>query len=167
MQGAPKATPPSSLAWINRASSATDASEEITGMVIEFPSFHPRRAKTSRLRSAYLASFAVFGYRYAARLATVRRQIADPRSEHIRNFHVGLGASDRPSFMLYSGKADEIGDCLVAAFGVHGVVLPPPSNLPDGEFWATLTAHASEGLRFQFSGSAIGWPREPLHLLDD
>jgi hypothetical protein len=46
-----------------------------------------RHARVSWLRSAYLPTFAVFGYRYVFQppLAVVRRQIAEPEIDHIRH----------------------------------------------------------------------------------
>ena len=100
--------------------------------------FRERHANLSFLRAAYLALFAVAGYRYIFRpeLAIVRRQIAEPDIEHIPTFMITL-PHDPPwtERRLVRVKAPEDLQCWAVMIGRYAVFLPLPG---DPGFYARL-----------------------------
>ena len=165
--GAPQASEPGALRRITDHYEAASLEPTDFEFHIEFGEHHPRRAQVSHLRAGYLAAFAKFGYRYAARLALVRQQIAFPGNDLISNFHVGVAQELIVGSHLFLGEAQGVGPCIVATMGSNSVVLPPPLSVEDGDFWRAVAEHAATGAAFQFRGDSLGWPQQPQYLLDE
>ena len=121
-----------------------------------------RLARASWLKSAYLALFALFGYRYALNpaLAAVRRQIQDPLAEHIPHFLVLL-PGDRP---FSECRAFLIRDTVLplswgVQLGPYLVFLPGDDS---GELYARIAHLRSQNASFNFVSTDAVWPTQPL-----
>jgi len=122
----------------------------------------PRRANVAWLRHAYLALFAVAGYRYIFQpgLGIVRKQIQEPDTEHIPVFLATLPGehpwSERRIGLI---REPESLRSWAVQYGRYVAFLPKPG---DTEFYARMAedAHAREQVRL--TGEAIAWPTEPL-----
>lgn len=123
-----------------------------------------RRAQISRLRAAYLASFAMLGYKYIKSLNHVRFQVANPDKPVISNFHIDTG-SESPWNILV-GEIHGIGRCFVVQLGRDSILLPPESLEDDGEFWRMTARVGASGTPFDFSGGALHWPAKPEYFFD-
>ena len=127
----------------------------------------PRRARVSWLRHAYLALFAVAGYRYIFQpgLGIVRRQIKEPDVEHIPLFLAAL-PEHRPwteKCIIHVHEPEWL-RCWAVQFGSYLVFLPRPG---DGEFYSRIAQQARlSGHGTDFSGDLVDWPTEPLFGLD-
>lgn len=125
--------------------------------------YHIRRAKVGDLRTAYLAAFASFGYRYAfhSRLNCVREQILAPDSTTIRSWSIGLNTTTLPMQRLAVLRNPP---AVVVQNGQVGVFLPW-INGPD-DFYAHLDALYTPNERLNLSGRAIDWPKGLEMTLD-
>jgi hypothetical protein len=131
---------------------------------------NPRRAGMGWLRSAYLAAFAVYGYRYALQPAfgPLRAAIADPDGRGLDPVILQSpddGALD-PLIAEVTAPASLAG-CRAVVFGPR-LVLLPPWGAPE-DWFATLrervTMERAENLALV---SVIGrrFPEQPMHLTD-
>jgi hypothetical protein len=122
-----------------------------------------RRARVSWLRSAYLALFAVLGYRYVfqAALAVVRRQILDPETDHIPTFLCVLPTnppwSERRIVLV---REPEWQQCWTVQFGRYIVFLPLEGD--DGLYERIATARSTGAEQACVSGTAFEWPDRPF-----
>lgn len=131
----------------------------------------------SLLRSAYLAAFAFFGYRYALheRLDIVREQIREPSVLRVPKSAVSLMAQSSvatpdPVIALLSSPIDALAVLFppnVAHASAVTVILPWLSG-PD-DFYAALSATYEESTgrrKMDFSANLLGWPTGPALTLD-
>jgi hypothetical protein len=130
----------------------------------------PKRAAIGWLRSAYLAAFAVYGYRY----------ILQPAFEDVR---VALGGEVRGPFTpiilripddgpltpaVWQVISPEMVDgCRAVTFGPR-LVLLPPWDAPE-DWWTAVARQLDEIKPSQLRmrpALSLRFPREPMHLLD-
>lgn len=124
--------------------------------------YDPRLAKVAELKSAFLAAFAAFGYRYAFSrvLLPVRQQIMEPDQEVLTDpWTVALGIDDE--FMLVLVPEP---DCLVVKLGTSGVVLPWVTS-PE-EVLRGVKARSGEDGVMQVMGTRVEWPTKLELVLD-
>jgi hypothetical protein len=133
-------------------------------------SFSPRirvdqaRASVSWIRAAYLAAFAVFGWRYALRpvFDPLRAQLKAGRAATLPDLHYEEPAADRQRREIL--VCDEPGQtrCIVVAMGPHVVFLPP---LAGGLSLVDVATAVKQG-DGAFTGIAAPWPDSPRYELD-
>ena len=131
-------------------------------------SYKHQEALLSLLRSAYLASFAAFGYRYVFHSGlrdSVRRRLLNPNEEHPRIFSMTRpGERDSAPFMMIVEQPPEL-CALLVSFGRYVVFLPwPADNVVIYDYLAEQPT--GELQHVQFKGTLLEWPRSPMHLLD-
>ncbi|GGN38546.1 hypothetical protein FHR83_005518 [Actinoplanes campanulatus] len=124
-------------------------------------------AAWSWIRAAYLAAFAVLGYRYVllAVLAPLRTRLADPQPVPAPKLLIPTGRPqlDRPLMMLVEQPAAL--PCLMVDFGHAWVFLPGwrnPQTITGIEQALQGMIDAGDRVR----GRLIPWPEEPLYRLD-
>lgn len=122
-------------------------------------------AKVADLRSAYLAAFAQYGYRYAFHpaLDVVREQIAEPQSEIISDFWSAWEAVEGHPMVL---KAHQPTDCIVGFFARSLVFLPWPSAASPDDLYQWLAEHLQQGQTIKIDGSSCFWPERMMLTLD-
>lgn len=102
--GVPEATPPLEHGRLveEMDAAARETANPGFGMTIAFEPFSRQRARTSWLRSAYLAFFAALGYRFILRpeLEAVRRAITSPDQLLIERFRIIAPRPAGPAFAL-------------------------------------------------------------------
>jgi HNH endonuclease len=132
-------------------------------------SYVPDRAAVSWVRSAYLAAFALLGWKY------ILQPSLDPVREQLRNPSAGM----LPPLSLYAPEGDpgrreiwvvrepaEYQSLLVVA-GRHSVFLPLPDDSRSiAELASGLGAPAGGPVTYAFSGAVFPWPSGPEHRLD-
>jgi hypothetical protein len=129
----------------------------------------PIRAGIGWMRSAYLAAFAVYGYRYVLQPAfePLRAAFADPHGE----FEPAIlrSPSDEALDPLIAEIIDprSLAGCLAVVFGPRVIVLPP-WNAPEswfGELAERLSGEVLDSLELR---TVIGrrFPERPMHLTD-
>lgn len=129
-----------------------------------------RQARLSWVRSAYLAAFAAFGWRYAllSQLETLRAQLADPETELLPPLAMidDTASLDRRQVLIVREPAEL--RSLAVVIGRHTVFLPSPENPQPFEATATAlaTLSATPVPRPQLVGKEIPWPTEPRYALD-
>jgi hypothetical protein len=131
---------------------------------------NPRRAGLGWLRSAYLAAFAVYGYRYALQPAfgPLRAAIADPGGgffDPVILRSPDEGALD-PLIVEVTAPAS-LGGCRAVLFGPR-LVLLPPWRAPE-DWFATLRERVTvESAKSLTVVSLIGrrFPEYPMYLTD-
>lgn len=121
-----------------------------------------RLVKVGELRSAFLAAFALFGYRYAFHpyLDSVRHQILHPNEKVIEYWNVGLkqDAEQRAIALIREPRA------VLVQLGSRGVLLPPLDGPAD--FYEQLRPNYESGQRTDLTGQLFGWPETLLMHLD-
>lgn len=124
------------------------------------------RANAAWLRHAYLALFAVAGYRYIFQpgLGIVRKQIKEPDADHIPTFLAALPGehpwSQRRILMV---REPEWLQSWAVQIGRYVVFLPRPG---DTSFYARLAEDGKIANRRQFNCDVFDWPTEPSFGLD-
>ena len=123
-----------------------------------------RLSKVGDLKTAYLAAFAKFGYRYAAdlRLAAVRQQIRQPKAQILPPWWI------RPNTDGEGFPTLVVLDSPTTALAVHLrtgiVVLPWLGTVPDP--YPQLHAATDADGNVQMSGTIVPWPSGMEMLLD-
>lgn len=140
-----------------------EAAAEQSSFSISFAkdSYRPRRANVAWLRHAYLALFAVAGYRYIFRrgLGIVRKQIQEPDTEHIPVFLAALpGQYPWSERQLVFIREPEPLRSWAVQFGRYVAFLP---RAGDAEFYTRLAEDAYARDQVGLTGEAIAWPSEP------
>ncbi len=124
-----------------------------------------KRAKVSWLKSAYLAVFALLGYRYAMHqfLGPVRHQIQHPEEEHLASFSTRLAVplpfSECRVFRI--ARPD-----LPACWGV--LMGPILVFLPHGDpnaLYSRLAELKAQRASFEFKAENCIWPTAPMFAL--
>lgn len=139
---------------------------EMFGLSVTLADPNGRLAKVSWLKSAYLAVFAMFGYRYALHsfLAPVRRQIQHPQEEHLTAFAFRLlKPVPFSQCRVFRVARPELPAC-------WGVLMGPVLVfLPDGEpdrLYQRLAELKAAGAEFDdFTAEQCLWPLEPRFAL--
>ncbi len=130
-------------------------------------SFHADRhaahhARVSWLRSAYLAMFAVLGYRYIFQpgLAIVRRQIREPETEHIPTFLCVL-PGDHPwsERRIIKVLEPEWQQCWAVQMGRYMAFLPKPADTALYDRIATARREGAD--QAIVHGDTFDWPERP------
>ena len=139
--------------------------------------YNHRSALVSYLRAAYLAAFAVWGYKYIFHpklKATVREYLLHPESETLRIFSMTRPDDDKVTrWMMLVEEPVELQSFMVS-FGRHAVFLPwPPSNIGLYDYLMTKNTNKLSSLKihgkrlfWDWEGQRITWPRQPIHALD-
>ena len=100
-----------------------------------FPPVNVSRARSSLIRAAYLAAFAVFGWPYILNrnAETLRASLKDPTLNSALLFiNVNATASnDTRAFLIVTDPADLA--CVAVTIGKRTVMLPSPFKLVNGE----------------------------------
>jgi hypothetical protein len=140
--------------------------------------FGARTISISLLRSAYLAAFSWFGYRYALhpRLDVVRQQIRKPATPVVPPAAVGIVTRDDmsdPEPVIAAMKAPFEG--LIVYLPANTVNIPAPVSVilpwlqgPE-PFYAALSKRfttTTAGRALDFSAIMLGWPIGPVFDLD-
>jgi hypothetical protein len=120
-------------------------------------------ARTSWLRTAYLAAFSCMGYRYvfSPALERVRQQIREPEAEHIRVFMITTPGEHNwaERTLLTVREPEAFRNCVCARVGRHIVFLPAPWDM---EFYDRLAESHDRGENgIQLKGQSYEWPYEP------
>lgn len=126
--------------------------------------YHQHAAKVADLRAAYLAAFALLGYRYAfhPQLAIVREQIASPKDKIIDEFWSGWQADSRyPALMLTETPTH----CLVTLFERSLVFLPWPFGHGPDNLYQWIAENLQQGQPIKMKNPAY-WPEQMTMGLD-
>lgn len=127
--------------------------------------FKQRRSQLSDLRTAYLATFAMFGYRYIFRpeLKQVRDQLHHPEQELLpKTFQTYLGWNTGRERSIWIIR-DPV-PLLYVQIDRSAIVLP--SFEVPGEPWTKLTENLSNENQVTLRGQPEGWPIGPRFKLD-
>ena len=125
-----------------------------------------RRASVSWLRAAYLAAFAVLGYRYAFRteLDLVRKQIRQPDTPLINAFYQKVPADTADGWAIVLLSAPRWARGVAAQMGEHLVLLPYLDDA--GTYYERLVSESEDGMTVNFAGKAFPWPKRAEFRLD-
>jgi hypothetical protein len=122
----------------------------------------PTYARICWLRAAYLALFAVMGYRYALLpgLEIVRRQIRDPDNEHIRTFLIEVpGEHPWTDRRIVQVTSPDWLRCWGVQMGRYLALLPQGGDV--GLYERISQHRATETESGAMTGTPLGWPRHP------
>jgi hypothetical protein len=127
----------------------------------------PARAGISWMRSAYLAAFAVFGWRYALRpvFNALRDQLKAGKEADVPDlYRYHADADSQRREIIVAGEHPDC-PCLVVAMGQHIVFLPTIGRtIPLTDLAAALKV--AEGNGGTFTGLVAPWPTSPRYELD-
>lgn len=125
--------------------------------------YHRRRALVGELRSAFLAAFAMLGYRYAfhPRLVHVRQQIMQPDEKIIDGWNMAV-TTGQPRHMIALLNDPQ---AFVVQMGMRAVLLPAVEGGPE-DLYAHVKARYRESEPINFSGAPGGWPSSLEMRLD-
>jgi hypothetical protein len=120
-----------------------------------------QRARVGWLRSAYLATFAVFGYTHALgrALNAVREQIVAPEKPIIDNYHFIKPDARMEDRAIVIIKSPEGLAGMAVQIGWHLVFLPRRGA---DDFYAHLSATRPS----EVTGDAIDWPKRAMYVAD-
>ncbi|MGZ5118889.1 MAG: HNH endonuclease [Burkholderiales bacterium] len=107
----------------------TDGGEGRTINVTIWGGYRQREADVGYLKTAYLAAFSKFGYRWilTAEMEPIRQQVRSPREVIINNFRIGIKDVASDIFDgLYLMRTPVV--ALLVRVGTYGVFLPWPGN---------------------------------------
>lgn len=131
-----------------------------------YEGIHYRRALVGWLRAAYLASFAVLGYRYILKpdLGVVRTQLTDSDSESLTVFSVTVSSAPRSERRIVLVERPAWLRSLAVQMGRHVVFLPGMTPTPD--LYDRLAQRGGQTAELQMSGKLVPWPVKPELALD-
>ncbi|MDO9309079.1 MAG: HNH endonuclease [Deltaproteobacteria bacterium] len=131
--------------------------------VVSRARYHGRMAQVGDLKTAFLAAFAAFGYRYALdpRLELVRSQILHPCEHIIDGWSVALNLPEDRQYML---MITESVTGVVVKLDKVGVILPWLESRSD--FYGELARTYSPNERLQLNGKIVTWPTRLEMALD-
>lgn len=119
--------------------------------------FHLVAARVAYLKSAYLAAFAMLGYRYILRpsLEPVREQIRRPKVRTLDGYmSVMKDGLDRSPLII---RLDRPFEAVVVQVFDRLVFLPPPNDEPS--FYDSVREHMRQpDVATRLSGIELGWP---------
>jgi hypothetical protein len=131
--------------------------------------YFPDRARVSWVRTAYLAAFALLGWRYVIRrtLSPIREQLANPSDVTLPVLSVYDPNGDIKRRELWiAGQADGC-QVLLVIIGQNIIFLPSwDDSRTLGELADSLGSESEGPIRPEFFGRMLPWPSRPLHLLD-
>ncbi len=132
---------------------------------LSFPATDRRKTRVARLKSAYLAAFAKFGFRYAfdKRLSAIRQQLVTPHTEVVEfpEFSPPDPDLSRDAILIATKPLS----ALLVMIAGHAVVLPwLEESWSDVELYRRLAEVPSKGVTF--SGAVISWPEKCELTLD-
>lgn len=141
------------------------ASDDATGHEFRVHSrvrYDPRLAQVAELKAAFLAAFAVFGYRYALSpaLIKVRKQIWAP-TDHVLDAVWTMDLDTEREFLVLLSSDPE---CLAVKMRRSWVVLPWVTS-PES-FYDELPGIGGEGGTVRLTGTPVPWPTGLQLLLD-
>jgi hypothetical protein len=124
---------------------------------IEFPAFCPERARSSWLRSTYLAFFAALGYRFIFRpeLDVVRARIREPEANQPKTFRLITVESFEPTLLRI--KTPEALRSYTMLHSRNAIFLP---RYNDHELYTRLEQSGSERLTATISTIQYPWPKD-------
>lgn len=139
--------------------------------------YRRQSALVSYLRTAYLAAFAVWGYRYVFHKEverTVRQHLLRPDESILRVFSMTRPHDDKNIRCMMLVKEPKELQSFMVSFGRHSVFLPwPPSKISIYDYLSTQKTNEWQSLKlkgtlltFRRRGQEVLWPQEPLHRLD-
>ena len=131
----------------------------------------PDMVELSWIRSAYLAAFAEFGWKWALNpaLQPIRDQLQDPTSPILPQIYLNLPELPGENrLILVIDEPSRLRGAIVAQWGPNLVFLPGVGSLRSIEQLSEAldlpTKRAQ--VKFSLSGGQCEWPREPIHLAD-
>jgi HNH endonuclease len=130
---------------------------------------HPDRARVSWIRTAYLAAFALFGWKYILQpaLQPIREQLMNPSTITLPLLSMYDPNGDPGRHEIWAIKQPTEHRSLLVIYGQQGVFLPIPNDPRSlDELARSLGAHTGELVRYAFTGDIFPWPSRPEHLLD-
>jgi len=131
--------------------------------------YFPDRARISWIRTAYLAAFALFGWKYVLQpvLQPVRDQLMNPADVTLPLLSTYSPDGDLGRHELWIIKQPAEHQSLLTISGRHGVFLPLPDDPRSLEELArSLGARTGDPVHYAFKGDMFPWPSRPEHLLD-
>lgn len=131
---------------------------------LSFPALthNVRRANASWLRAAYLAQFALWGYRLVLTpdYERIRKQFQDPLASDLEPFVFTAPVRERGIWVVVP-PSTEAG--FFVMMGPRFVYLPWPG---DATFWERLHARAGRVLNLTVTGKRAPWPAGPAFWMD-
>ena len=127
------------------------------------------RARVSWIRTAYLAAFALLGWKYILQpvLQPVREQLMNPSTITLPLLSMYDPNGDPGRHEIWVIKQPTEHRSLLVICGQRGVFLPVPNDPRSLEELArSLGARANEPVHYTFTGDMFPWPSRPEHLLD-
>jgi hypothetical protein len=126
----------------------------LNGRITSDVRYHRRNASIGDLRTAYLAAFALLGYRYVFHSVfdQIRKQIANPDSIILNSFFVSLDPETPVRRQIFEAPTPH---CVVVQFDRIAVLFPIPGRSDD--LYQYLSNR--QGRMELNLSSALGWPR--------
>ncbi len=131
--------------------------------------YFPDRARVSWIRAAYLAAFALFGWKYILQTALdpIREQLMNPSAITLPPLSMYAPDGDPGRREIWVVKEPTEYRSLLVVAGQHSVFLPLPDDPRSlAELAGSLGAPAEGPVTYAFTGTVFPWPSEPEHLLD-
>jgi hypothetical protein len=131
--------------------------------------YFPDRARVSWIRTAYLAAFALFGWRYILQptLQPIREQLLNPSAVTLPLLSMYDPDRDPGRRELWVVKEPAEHRSLLVIWGGHGVFLPLPNDPRSlDELARGLGARTDGPVHYSITGTMIPWLSRPEHLLD-
>jgi HNH endonuclease len=131
--------------------------------------YFPDRARVSWIRTAYLAAFALFGWKYILQpaLQPIREQLMNSSTITLPLLSMYDPNGDPGRHEIWAIKQPTEHRSLLVISGQQGVFLPVPNDPRSLEELArSLGARANEPVHYAFIGDMFPWPSRPEHLLD-
>ncbi len=130
--------------------------------------YDDRLVQISYLRTAYLAAFAVYGYRYILQpsIKPVREQIQNPTKVVLEQLPPLLNGLDLPGELFSVGRVMAPADFTAVYVRTGGTVsyLPAPGQEPD--WYDHAHAQLSRSAGTQVNLLAHSWPKNPTYFED-
>lgn len=131
--------------------------------------YSPNHARVSWIRTAYLAAFALFGWKYILQktLQPIREQLVNPLTVTLPllSTYQPAGHPDRRQIWIVERPKEHQSLCV--EWDRHRVFLPAPNdpiNLDD--LASRLGARTDGPVRHKLGGKIAPWPTKPMHVLD-
>lgn len=131
--------------------------------------YFPDRARVSWIRAAYLATFALFGWKYIMQpaLQPIREQLMNPSTITLPLLSTYDPNGDSDRHEIWAIKKPPEHRSLLVIWGQHGVFLPVPNDPRSlEELSRNLGARPEKPICYSFTGDMFPWPSRPEHLLD-
>jgi hypothetical protein len=131
--------------------------------------YFPDRARVSWIRTAYLAAFALFGWKYILQpaLQPIREQLMNPSTITLPLLSMYDPNGDPARHEIWAIKQPTEHRSLLVISGQQGVFLPlanDPRSLED--LARSLGARTDEPVHYTFTGDMFDWASRPEHLID-